>query len=268
MEKSLLIVLLAFFGIADAFTPISVCSSGSSQFRQWVRASLSNNMASEAASSFDNDFADAMSKPLPDWYKEQKEVERKRLIELKENRERIIREFKAKYDITEEEKIKQRAALWLEQESRAARRIELPWYKKVFGVKNVIEEDTGNVETEERKGSRLKWEKFLETEEKDTGFNFPGFFEVFPELQLKWPKWSKNKDGKVKKCVVDTDCPFPQACCPHPILPGDKFCCTGFGQRLMIPKYVNANDNDYYSKNGPRQPEPEANPKKPWQNQE
>jgi hypothetical protein len=91
-------------------------------------------------------------------------------------------------------------------------------------------------------------------------------FQVFPELQLKWPKWSKNKDGKIKKCVVDTDCPFPQACCPHPILPGDKFCCTGFGQRLLIPKSVT---QEIIERKVLAPVEGEGREeKKPWQNQD
>lgn len=56
---------------------------------------------------------------------------------------------------------------------------------------------------------------------------FPGFFEVFPELDIiKWPQWIK-KNGKIIKCEKDEDCMFPQACCHHPIVPGDKFCCSG-----------------------------------------
>lgn len=274
MEKSFYVAFYVAFlilcGVLDAFAPSNICGSGTRNFQKWVAASLSTTIgggeAAEQNSAFDNDFAEAMSKPLPDWYKEQKEEERKLLIELTENRERIMREFRAKYEISEEEKTKQRDAKWLEMAARAARRKELPWYKKAFGAQQIIDEDTGEAESEERKESREKWSKFWEDEEKDTGFNLPGFFEVFPELRLKWPNWSKNKDGKVKKCVVDTDCPFPQACCPHPILPGDKFCCTGFGQRLLIPKYV---VQEAYVDNGPRQPEPaNREGKKPWQNQE
>lgn len=67
--------------------------------------------------------------------------------------------------------------------------------------------------------------------------NLPGFFEVFPELKLKWPIWSKNKSGGMIKCEVDEDCQFPQACCQNPFLPGEKFCCTGLGQRVMVPAY-------------------------------
>ena len=40
------------------------------------------------------------------------------------------------------------------------------------------------------------------------------------------------------ECEVDSDCQFPQACCPHPIIPGDKFCCTGWTQRVMVPAYA------------------------------
>lgn len=270
MEKSIVFLLLVIYGIADAFTPSKLGGVRSSNFHTWVAASLSPATGAadliDKGSSFDNDFAEAMSKPLPEWYKEQKEEERKLMIVLKENRERIMREFRAKYEVSEEDKLKQRDAKWLEMAARAARRKELPWYKKAFGAQQVIDEETGEAESEERKESREKWSKFWEDEEKDTGFNLPGFFEVFPELQLKWPKWSKNKDGKVKKCEVDTDCPFPQACCPHPILPGDKFCCTGFGQRLLIPKYA---QQEAYAGDGSRGADPiNREGKKPWQNQD
>ena len=55
---------------------------------------------------------------------------------------------------------------------------------------------------------------------------------------MKWPKWGRNKDGSAIECDRDEDCPFPQACCPHPIIPGQKFCCTGWGQRIMVPAYA------------------------------
>ena len=147
MEKSVVVVLLIICGIADAFAPYNTCGLKSSNFRNWVAASLSPSIRGaefiDKSTSFDNDFAEAMSKPLPDWYKEQKEEERKLMMELKENRERIMREFRAKYEVTEEEKIKQRDAKWLEMTARAARRKELPWYKKAFGAKLVRDEDTG-----------------------------------------------------------------------------------------------------------------------------
>lgn len=67
----------------------------------------------------------------------------------------------------------------------------------------------------------------------------PGFFETFPELRMKWPKWSRDKKGNTIPCATDTDCPFPQTCCDHPIIPRDrKFCCSGWGHRQMIPAYV------------------------------
>ena len=67
--------------------------------------------------------------------------------------------------------------------------------------------------------------------------NFPGFFELFPELDIiKWPQWFK-KNGKRIKCEKDEDCMFPQACCHHPIVPGDKFCCLG-GYKQRALQYV------------------------------
>lgn len=69
--------------------------------------------------------------------------------------------------------------------------------------------------------------------------NFPGFFELFPELDIiKWPEWFK-KNGKRIKCEKDEDCMFPQACCHHPIVPGDKFCCLGgYKQRALQYAFV------------------------------
>jgi hypothetical protein len=75
--------------------------------------------------------------------------------------------------------------------------------------------------------------------EEETKIQFPGFFEVFPELRMKWPKWSRDKRGNAIPCASDTDCPFPQTCCDHPIIPRErKYCCTGWGQRQLIPAYV------------------------------
>ena len=65
----------------------------------------------------------------------------------------------------------------------------------------------------------------------------PGLLEVFPELKIHWPKWTKTRNGNRIDCRVDEDCLFPQTCCIHPILPGEKFCCTGFGKRRLIPAY-------------------------------
>ena len=68
--------------------------------------------------------------------------------------------------------------------------------------------------------TKEKWATFWDEEEKQTGFSLPGFFEVFPELKFKWPNWARRKDGSAIQCETDADCPFPQACCPHPIIPG------------------------------------------------
>lgn len=73
-----------------------------------------------------------------------------------------------------------------------------------------------------------------------SSLTFPGFFEVFPEMKFKWPKWLKDKNGRRKPCKTDNECPFPTTCCSHPILYGeDKFCCSGWGRRLMVPNYAN-----------------------------
>lgn len=169
-----------------------------------------------------------MSKPLPEWFKEQKEEQDRQIRELETNRERIIREFKQKYEVVDEEQ-KTR-----EYEMRRNKSKAKPlWLSEVFGSEPAIELDENNEKT-----TRQKWKEFLKEEEKETGLSFPGFFEVFPELKVfKWPIWAKRKNGSVIQCETDQDCQFPQACCPHPILPGDKFCCTGFGRRAMVPAY-------------------------------
>lgn len=188
---------------------------------------------------FDNDFADAMSKPLPQWYKDQKKERENFMKELERNRERILQEFRAKYDVTEE--VKQ--AEWdrklkMMQERVANKKKKSSWLQNALGVKSkeeVLLEETKNVDEQTTKE---KWEKFWDEEEKQTGIRLPGFFEVFPELQFKWPTWARRKDGSAIECESDADCPFPQACCPHPIVPGDQFCCTGWGQRVMVPAYA------------------------------
>ena len=74
-------------------------------------------------------------------------------------------------------------------------------------------------------------------EKKETKIIIPGFFDVFPELQLKWPEWTK-KNGQRIECKIDKDCKFPQACCHHPIIPGNKYCCTGYKKRTLEPAYI------------------------------
>jgi len=74
-------------------------------------------------------------------------------------------------------------------------------------------------------------------EKKETKIIIPGFFDVFPELQLKWPEWIK-KNGQRIECKIDKDCKFPEACCHHPIIPGNKFCCRGYKKRTLEPAYI------------------------------
>ena len=59
---------------------------------------------SEKAAPFDMDFADAMSKPLPDWFLEENKEKEKMMQGIRQNRERIAAEFQAKYEVSEEEK--------------------------------------------------------------------------------------------------------------------------------------------------------------------
>lgn len=68
-----------------------------------------------------------------------------------------------------------------------------------------------------------------------------GLFEVFPELEATWPKWMRT-NGKRMRCKTDEDCEFPQACCHHPILPGDHYCCSGnYKKRALKPAYARQN---------------------------
>lgn len=58
-------------------------------------------------------------------------------------------------------------------------------------------------------------------------FYLPGFFEVFPELNIFVVFFRKENENA---CKTDADCEFPQACCDNPISPNNKFCCNGFAQ--------------------------------------
>ena len=191
-------------------------------------------------SSFDSEFADAFSKPLPDWYKDQVIEKEEEMRDLESNRERIRREFQKKYNVTEETKILEFQQKWskIEERKRKISSQKKRSTMNVLGIEDTTQMSTSDEDAEDSETTKEKWQKFWEDEEKGTGFNLPGFFEVFPELKLKWPTWAKKKDGKAIKCKVDQDCMFPQACCPHPIIPGDKFCCTGWGQRIMVPAYA------------------------------
>lgn len=199
----------------------------------------------EASIPFDEDFAESISKPLPKWFEDSK-TERENIIrEVEKNRERILQEFKAKYEISEEEKAKELQERWAKIEARSKRnkKQQSNWIDQVrkFISASAAEESVQELSPEELEATittKEKWEKFWVEEEKQTGFSLPGFFEVFPELQFKWPKWSRRKDGSAIDCETDSDCPFPQACCAHPIIPGQQFCCTGWGQRIMTPAYA------------------------------
>lgn len=183
---------------------------------------------SDATIPFDIDFAEAMSKPLPEWYEAQKAEREKLMKELQENRDRIMKEFRAKYEVKEEVKSLEQKAKWNFLDNRDMERRKR---KQGSSAGPAI------VDGDDERTTREKWEKFWDDEEKTTGFYLPGFFEVFPELQLKWPNWAKKR-GEAIECEKDEDCQFPQACCPHPIIPGDKFCCTGWTQRIMVPAYA------------------------------
>lgn len=197
--------------------------------------------------SFDSDFAEAISKPLPQWYKESKAERERVLKEIEKNRDRIINEFKAKYEVSEQEKLaeKQEKLNRIRSRLEAKKSTGSSWITQALGLgskqKSLVAEDSDKEIAEEVMSTKENWDRFWEEEEKQTGFYLPGFFEVFPELKLKWPTWSKRKDGSAIACETDADCPFPQACCAHPILPGERFCCTGWGQRIMVPAYAYQN---------------------------
>ena len=182
----------------------------------------SSSSSSSSGGSFDSEFADMMSKPLPSWFEEELKEKEKFNNDLERNREKVKKEFAAKYEITEEEKLKALEAKW-----KVIAKNDQNW--EAAGKKG----DTSKYDRETKK----QWRKFWKQEEEDTGFYLPGFFEVFPELRFLWPTWAKNRRGQVLPCQTDEDCEFPQACCPHPILPGEKFCCTGTGQRILVPQY-------------------------------
>jgi hypothetical protein len=201
-----------------------------------------NSNEDDQSPGFDFDFADAISKPLPEWFQKEKEERENYIREITENRERILREFREKYEITEQAKNAEREARWLKFKAKLEKRKKKSqWFGGIFTQKSSASSTSVVEEEEHETTTREKWEKVWDEnsgEDIDKEFMLPGFFEVFPELKLKWPKWARNKNGDPLRCETDRDCPFPQACCPHPIIPGDKFCCTGFGQRIMEPAYA------------------------------
>jgi len=184
---------------------------------------------------FDSDFADSISKPLPNWFLDQ-EINRKKLQqEMEERSKKMLEDFKAKYIISEVEKAKAIARREEDKKRRLQEKIasKSTWFKTLLSPKSDVDNESSDMELT----TREKWEVYLDEElESSTGFYLPGLFDVFPELKLKWPNWSK-RNGKAITCETDSDCQFPQTCCAHPIIPGDKFCCTGWGRRAMVPAY-------------------------------
>lgn len=171
---------------------------------------------SKGGSSFDADFAEAISKPLPQWFKDAEAEKNNLMQEIEKNRERIIEEFKAKYDVGEDVKRKEQEEKWARIQSiyeKKMKKSQQNWLSnasKLFGSvaeKTKNSEETDDEELEEweknQKESKENWEKFLAEEEESTGFYLPGVFDVFPELKLKWPIWARKKDGKAVKCEID-----------------------------------------------------------------
>jgi len=236
----------------------------------------SNNIQSSNVI-FDADFAESISKPLPQWFIDSNLEREKLMKEIIKNRERIINEFKLKYELSEIEKQKekdeklQRIKLRLQEKLKKSKISKMNWIQQITNMLKyqmndvtdsmlgavdddaLIKQTRAEIEAEEILSTKENWENFWENEQKETGFYLPNFFDVFPELKLKWPTSPKRRDGSAIACESDQDCPFPQACCPHPILPGQNFCCTGFGNRIMVPAYArqqissnnigNSNDN-------------------------
>ncbi len=249
LATTVLMLLVAAFCPKGMVQPLAARSYLSCTGRLSLHYSKDNeDDETDRATPFDMDFADAMSKPLPDWFLEEKKEKDEMMKGILENRERIAAEFRAKYEVSEEEKARDRrekeAKLQARKMALKAKKEKGGFLSKALGVSTADTDEVGEDET-----TRSKWEKFWEEEELTTGFSLPGFFEVFPELKLMWPTWAKRRDGSAIECEVDADCQFPQACCPHPIIPGDKFCCTGWTQRIMVPAY----QRQLIQSNGPLQ---------------
>lgn len=62
--------------------------------------------------------------------------------------------------------------------------------------------------------------------------------DLFPEVKSLIPKYAKKEDGGLVLCTSDEDCPFPLTCCPGFRQTGERFCCSGWGERVMTPAYV------------------------------
>lgn len=230
--KNVLLFISALSYVTGFARKISICQSARSI--SYLHSANELQLLPES-DNFDSDFANSISKPLPQWFLEQ-EVHRKKLQqEMEEKSKKMLEEFRAKYIVSEIEKANAIARITEERKKMSEmKKGKGGWLKGLFNSKtseaDITEESDIELTTQE------KWEIFLNEEKESTGFYMPGFFEVFPELKLKWPTWAK-RNGKAIQCETDADCQFPQACCAHPIIPGDKFCCTGWGKRIMVPAY-------------------------------
>lgn len=225
-----------FSGVNDR---TSLLSFTKMQLSPAVSASPDDGGNKKSGMSFDSDFAEAISKPLPQWYKEAK-LERESLKrEIEKNREKILKEFRDTYEVTQDKQQLEREKKWAMIQKRLEEK-KLQKNSWLGKVQNLFrkEDSTNSDMDDEETVSEENWEQFLAEEEKQTGLVLPNFFDVFPELQFRWPKWAKRKDGSVIECDTDNDCPVPLSCCAHPIIPGPKFCCSGWGQRMLVKSYI------------------------------
>jgi hypothetical protein len=195
--------------------------------------------------SVDFDFAEAISKPLPKWYRDSKAEKEFLRKEIEKTREQIIKDFKSKFDIPEDQKQKERERKWAkiqkqyEEKQKQKQSLQSSPFGKLiaFMDRKSISQQQEEEEVVDAIATTENWEKLL-AEEEEKLVNLPNFFDLFPELQFKWPKWATRRDGSMMECDTDKDCPVPLTCCTHPIVPGPKFCCSGWGQRMMVPAYV------------------------------
>lgn len=60
---------------------------------------------------------------------------------------------------------------------------------------------------------------------------------LFPEIKSMVPKFTRRRDGSLISCQADDDCPQPLTCCPGFLSNGERFCCSGWGERVLVPSY-------------------------------
>jgi hypothetical protein len=157
---------------------------------------------SDSGVPFDEDFAESISKPLPKWYLDSK-TERENIIrEVEKNRERIIQEFKAKYEITDELKAQELQERWTKIESRA--RKSNNWFdvvKKKFSTSSKEETEglSSDLESDEMKlTTKEKWEKFWDEEENAFSHTWWGLLPIWanPPFGAYAKIWDKiNREG-------------------------------------------------------------------------